>query len=66
MDKKILVTGGSGLIGPYLKDVMPSANYVSSKDYNLLNESGYLIINLADRDKFKPYVQDDKKNILDN
>ena len=34
--------------------------------YNLLNESGYLILNLADRDKFKPYVQDDKKNILFN
>ena len=39
MDKKILVTGGSGLIGTYLKDIMPSASYVSSKDYNLLKEN---------------------------
>ena len=39
MEKKILVTGGSGLIGKYLKDIMPSASYVSSKDYNLLNEN---------------------------
>ena len=39
MDKKILVTGGSGLIGTYLKDILPSASYVSSKDYNLLKEN---------------------------
>ena len=38
MDKKILVTGGSGLIGSYLKQLMPNATYVSSKDFNLLNE----------------------------
>ena len=38
MDKKVLVTGGSGLIGTYLKDIMPSAIYVSSKDFNLLRE----------------------------
>ncbi len=39
MNKKVLVTGGSGLIGSYLKDIMPSSTYVSSKDYNLLNEN---------------------------
>ena len=33
----ILVTGGSGLIGTYLKQILPEAIYVSSKDYNLLN-----------------------------
>ena len=38
MDKKVLVTGGSGLVGTYLKDIMPSAIYVSSKDFNLLRE----------------------------
>ena len=38
MDKKALVTGGSGLVGTYLKDIMPSAIYVSSKDFNLLRE----------------------------
>ena len=37
MDKKILVTGGSGLIGSYLKNFIPTAIYVSSKEYNLLN-----------------------------
>ena len=33
--KKTLITGGSGLIGTHLKDVMPNATYVSSKDFDL-------------------------------
>jgi len=33
---KILVTGGSGLVGTHLKDLLPNAVYVSSKEYNLL------------------------------
>ena len=33
----ILVTGGSGLVGKHLKDVLPNAIYLSSKDANLLN-----------------------------
>ncbi len=39
MNKRILITGGTGLIGTYLKDYLPSALYVSSKDFNLLVES---------------------------
>ena len=35
--KKIVVTGGSGLVGKYLKEIMPSAIYLSSSDYNLIN-----------------------------
>ena len=38
MNKKILITGGTGLIGTYLKDYLPSAIYVGSKDFNLLIE----------------------------
>ena len=34
----ILVTGGSGLIGTYLKEILPEATYVSSKDFNLINQ----------------------------
>ena len=34
---EILVTGGTGLIGTYLQQLLPKAKYVSSKDYNLLN-----------------------------
>ena len=32
---KILVTGGSGLVGKHLKDILPEAIYISSKDYDL-------------------------------
>ena len=35
MDKKILVTGGSGLVGQHLQDILPNAIYISSKDYDL-------------------------------
>ena len=32
---RILVTGGSGLVGKHLQDILPDAIYVSSKDYDL-------------------------------
>ena len=35
MDNRILVTGGTGLIGKYLQNEMPKASYVGSSDYNL-------------------------------
>jgi GDP-L-fucose synthase len=34
----VLVTGGSGLIGTYLKNEIPNAIYVCSKDYDLTNQ----------------------------
>ena len=34
---KCIVTGGSGLVGKHLKDIMPNAIYLSSRDGNLLN-----------------------------
>ena len=34
---KILVTGGSGMVGTALKENLKEAIYVSSKDYNLIN-----------------------------
>ena len=37
--KKILVTGGSGLVGTYLKKILPNAIYITSKDYNLTKET---------------------------
>jgi GDP-L-fucose synthase len=37
--KKILVTGGSGLVGTYLKKILPNAIYITSKDYNLTKEA---------------------------
>ena len=32
---RILVTGGSGLVGKHLQDILPNAIYISSKDYDL-------------------------------
>ena len=32
---KILVTGGTGMLGMHLKKILPTAIYVGSKDYNL-------------------------------
>ena len=34
---KILVTGGSGLVGQHLQDILSEAVYVSSKDYDLVD-----------------------------
>jgi FlaA1/EpsC-like NDP-sugar epimerase len=36
---KIVVTGGSGLLGNYLKKILPGAIYLSSKDYDLTNQN---------------------------
>ena len=36
---KILVTGGSGLVGKYLRLILPNAKYISSKDYDLTSEN---------------------------
>jgi GDP-L-fucose synthase len=35
---KILVTGGSGMVGNSLKLILPEAIYISSKEYNLTSE----------------------------
>lgn len=37
---KIVVTGGSGMVGKSLKKIMPDAIYLSSKDYDLTSERG--------------------------
>jgi len=36
--KKILITGGSGMVGMSLKKIIPEAVYISSQDYNLTSE----------------------------
>jgi len=43
----ILVTGGSGMIGGALRDLMPEATFIDSKMYDLRNQLdvGYLFIN---------------------
>jgi|TARA_R110000824_G_scaffold333971_2_gene520506 GDP-L-fucose synthase len=39
VNKRILVTGGTGLVGKHLKDILPKADYVTSKPWNLLNSN---------------------------
>ena len=45
MDTKIVVTGGSGMVGQALKKIMPNAIYLSSKDCDLtdLNQTILMI-----------------------
>ena len=38
--KRIVISGGSGMVGKSLKKIMPNATYLSSKDYNLTSEKG--------------------------
>jgi len=51
---KILVTGGSGLIGQYLQKILPNAFYISSKDYDLTKEND--VIKLFKNNNFKTVV----------
>ena len=36
-EDRILVTGGTGMVGKHLQDLIPNATFVGSKDYNLGN-----------------------------
>ena len=51
---KILVTGGSGLVGRYLKQIMPDAYYISSDDYDLTKENGVEL--LFKKNRFKTVI----------
>jgi len=50
--EKIVVTGGSGLVGKYLKKYLPNAVYLSSKDFDLTTEVGVRNMYL----KYKPDI----------
>ena len=43
----ILVTGGSGLVGKHLQDILPDAKYISSKDFDLtdINQVHFMMHN---------------------
>jgi dTDP-4-dehydrorhamnose reductase len=41
---KIVVTGGSGMVGKSLKKIMPDATYLSSQDYDLTSERGVALL----------------------
>lgn len=48
----IVITGGSGLVGKYLKKYLPEAIYLSSKDFDLTTEIGVKNMYL----KYKPEI----------
>ncbi len=52
MSNKILVTGGSGMVGKELKKLIPDAIYISSKDYDLTNE--FQVMNMFH--KYRPEI----------
>lgn len=49
---KIVVTGGSGLVGKALKKYLPNAVYLSSKNFDLTTENGVKLMYL----KYKPDI----------
>jgi len=43
---RILITGGTGMVGKHMKDLMPEAEYIGSKDCDLTNyDQTYKYIN---------------------
>ena len=71
MENRILVTGGTGLIGKYLQNEMPSAFYIGSSDYNLTkndevikmfkDKAGFRCVNRK-VDEDQNYRNDDSSN----
>jgi len=43
-NKRILVTGGAGMVGKSLQKIMPDAVYVSSKDYDLREKDDVILM----------------------
>ena len=52
---KILITGGSGLLGKHLQEVLPTATFISSKDYDLTSEKEVILF-LKQRKGFIKYA----------
>lgn len=65
-NKKILVTGGSGLVGKYLKKILPEAIYISSKDYNLTSEKDVQMMFLKHRPDVVVHLAARVGGIIDN
>ena len=63
---KILVTGGSGMVGKSLKKFLPNATYLSSKECDLKNEEE--VKSLMNNNEFDVVIQLAAKGggIIDN
>ena len=63
---KILVTGGSGLVGNYLKKYLPNAIYLSSKEFDLTTEEGVKRMYLKHRPEIVIHLAAKVGGIIDN
>lgn len=63
---KIVVTGGSGLVGKALKKYLPNAVYLSSKDFDLTTENGVKLMYLKHKPDTVIHLAAKVGGILDN
>jgi len=63
---KIVVTGGSGLVGQSLKKIMPNAIYLSSKDFDLTTEVGVRNMYLKHKPDIVVHLAAKVGGIIDN
>jgi GDP-L-fucose synthase len=63
---KIVVTGGSGLVGKALKKYLPNAIYLSSKDFNLTTEEGVKLMYLKHKPDTVIHLAAKVGGIIDN
>lgn len=63
---KILVTGGSGLTGRYLKKILPEAIYVNSKDFDLTRQRDCRLLIAQERPDRVIHLAAKVGGILDN
>lgn len=66
MGNKIIVTGGSGLVGKYLKKYLPNAIYLSSKDFDLTTEEGVKLMYLRHKPDIVIHLAAKVGGIIDN
>jgi GDP-L-fucose synthase len=63
---KIVVTGGSGLVGKALKKYLPNAVYLSSKDFDLTTENGVKSMYLKHKPETVIHLAAKVGGIIDN
>lgn len=62
----ILITGGSGMVGRYLQEILPNAIYVGSKDFNLTSYKEASLLITQERPDWIIHLAAKVGGILDN
>jgi GDP-L-fucose synthase len=65
-NKKIIITGGSGMVGKHLQEIMPNAKYLSSKEYNLTCEKHVAQMFFIERPNIIVHLAAKVGGIIDN